>query len=662
MTLNEKLKNLPNESGVYIFKDSDGNIIYVGKAVVVKNRVRQYFHSNPSQGHTKVAAMVSQIEDLEFILTLSEKDAFALEASLIKKHSPKYNILLKDDKASPYIRINLAADYPDLSITRKPKKDGAKYFGPYFAGVRINELVSIIRSAYQVRFCKSALKQKRECLNFHINLCLAPCQKKVTKQKYRQNLDKAIAFLKGADDQIKGILEDKMKQAVSQEDFERAIGYRDQLEMIKKLKAADVSGFASLGEESNFDLDIDCFAFASDGDYCTAAINIVRGGRMMGVKNFYLGLSGLSKSDTLFSFIAQYYNENEVPKLVALNIENDGQFIKNYDDRFANNLDFKKENLDKIEGEKSDKKQTENLKQSDGFDGLKEYLKHLRGGAVSVFKPLKGYRKRLMDMAIKNATEYLTAGQEQSKRDFSLTTGACQDLAAVLNLPKIRRIECYDVSNIQGQDVVASGVCFVDGRPLKSDYRRYKIRTVATQDDYASHAEVMSRRFKSGAIDIPDLIVIDGGKGQLSAAIGAIRTSQYFGLSGNDSFASQTPLDSSTIPIPPVIALAERDELIFTLNNPHPIALPKGDYALRLLVRIRDEAHRFALNYNRHLRQSRLDSELKKIDGVGKSTMQKLNKAFSFEDLKTATAHQIHSKAKVSLAVAKNIEDYFKKS
>ncbi|MCL2610597.1 MAG: excinuclease ABC subunit UvrC [Defluviitaleaceae bacterium] len=664
MTIEQKLKNLPPEPGVYLMYDERGEVIYVGKARLLKNRVRQYFHDGKKD--EKVLAMVKLIADFNYIITLSEKDAFALESSLVKKYDPKFNILLKDDKAAPYIRINLKEEFPSMQVVRKVKRDGAKYFGPYFGGIRVMDVVSIVRAAYKVRFCKGRFGS-RECLNYHINLCLGPCHmgkrgsvisefggkdrvlregamigganyiventngntsyvthgmgkmgEKAQKEKeivfaeyanlYRDAVNKAVAFLSGRDADARLLLEERMKSAAGAEDFERAIGYREQLLMIEKMKERHVSSFSNLE-------DIDSFYLASDGINAAAAVNVVRGGRMTGVRVFYLGeISMGGSAEMLTSFIVQYYDGNEIPKKVNLG------FDSSFED--------------------------------EDFGGLSEYLSVVRGNKTIVGIPERGIMKKLVDMAGKNAEEHLNSGLDKFKREQDMTTGACERLGKLLGIENLKKLECYDVSNMAGEDVVASGVVFVNGVPNKSLYRRYKIKTVDGQDDYAAIREVMMRRFRIDKVreeGVPDLVVIDGGKGQLAAAWSAI--CDVILSSGNNI---------SHIYSKNVVGLAKKDEIIHLVGGGQ-ISLAKGDYVLRLLMRARDEAHRFANSYNRLLRGGKLGSILERIEGVGEVKRKKILASINFKEIKTLSVDGIVEKSGIDIKTAENIVEFFKK-
>ena len=561
----EKLKDLPDKSGVYIMRDTFGHIIYIGKAVILKNRVRQYFFN--TQKDEKVRAMVSCIADFDYIITLSEKDALSLEANLVRKHKPHYNILLKDDRHNPYIRIDLKQKFPNIEVTRKIKNDGARYFGPYFFGVRVQEIIDVIKSAYRVRCCpKNLFANKRACLNHHIRLCLAPCCGNVTEEEYRMAVDKVVAFLSGKDSDAEHIIGEKMAAAVEAEEFERAIRYRDQLAMLKKLKDRVLS-------ELRDNRDLDAVSFVSDGAYGAVGVVVVRGGKLMGALKFSIEGAYLSESDGITQFLTQYYAGQNVTIPPEILLE-------------------------------------------EVFDAsaLEEYLYSLSGEKIEISFPQKGIKKKIVKMAEENARDYLVKSLDRVKRDYELCEGANERLKAILGLPNLHRIECYDISHISGTNQVASGVVFFDGRAHKTEYRRYKIKTVEGSDDFKSLAEVISRRLeraKSGdekfAV-LPDLMVIDGGKGQLSHA-----------------YASMLEKGVDI----PMISLAKREEEIFTVGSSIPIILKKDSFPLKLLQRIRDEAHRFAISYHRNLRAKSVGSVLEQIQGIGPKKRQILLKAFS---------------------------------
>ncbi len=551
--LEEKLKDLPASSGVYIMYDAEGTVIYVGKAVVLKNRVRQYFHQSGSKPE-KVQRMVERVAGFRYIITSSEKDALALENNLIKKHMPQYNILLKDDKSYPYIKINFKADYPALEITRRLKKDGARYFGPYFNGIRARDIVELIKSAYPIRTCGLNLskvpKNHRECLNYHMHLCSAPCKGRVTKEGYAAVMEQAAAFLNGKDDAIEAALKEKMLAAAGREEFETAVRCRDYLLMLSRLTERAVTDLPK-------NISMDVFAYAESGLHAAVSVLMVRGGKSIGCENFPVTDVSLSEGQALSEFITRYYADKAVPPpevVTAVNIE--------------------------------------------GEDAAQQYILERTGIKPEFTVPQKGVRKKLLDTAALNAHDYLVKSLDTIKRKEDFTLGAVLQLQKALELSKTpHRIECFDISNISGVDKVASMVVFINGEAAKKDYRRFKIKTVEGADDFASMKEVLKRRLlrdKAGDETFalpPDLIVVDGGKGQLSSA-----------------HAAMTELGLNY----PMIGLAKREEEVFRVGESDPVLLDKRSNALKLLQRVRDEAHRFAITYHRKTREKNFKAQMVK--------------------------------------------------
>jgi excinuclease ABC subunit C len=556
--LKEKLQHLPENPGVYVMLDKAGQIIYVGKAKNLKNRVRQYFHSAVKTD--KVMAMVSNIADFYYIIAPTEIDALSLENNLIKKHKPRYNILLKDDKTYPYLKISLKESFPTFKITRKIKKDGAKYFGPFMGGVSVRDVFEIINLAFGIRPCDKKLnpdKPIKECLNFHIKKCLAPCNGCVSKEQYDSLVSRAIDFLNGDTKDTEKMLKEKMLLASEREEFELALKYRDNLNSLEKIKQKRITAL-------NKFINADVLAYKTNGIYATISLLIVRSGIMLGVKNFAFESNLNSDSEALREFVLRYYKTGvEVPDEIIC-----GQEIAD-------------------------------------FELLTEYFKNEFDKSVSILHVHQGVRKQLTDMAELNALEHLETAVDKIKHKNDMTISACKSLQQKLNLKNYpKRMECYDISNISGVDKVGSMVVFIDGEPDFDSYRRFKIKTVEGADDYKSHQEMMARRLErlsagDEKFPKPDLIVIDGGKGQLSA-IGEVF--EKFNITDID-----------------LISLAEREEEIFVPNHSQSIVLDRRDYCLKMLIRLRDEAHRFAINYHRSLRGKRaLSSVLDKIKGLGK--------------------------------------------
>ena len=599
--LQAKIKLLPLDPGVYVMLDAYNNIIYVGKAKRLKNRVTQYFRNGFKT--EKVAQMVMNIADFYYIITPTERDALSLENNLIKKHKPKYNILLKDDKTYPYIRVNLKDDYPTFSITRKPTKDGAKYFGPFMCGVNVNDVLSIIRDAFKVRNCKYNVtidKTRKECLNYHIGLCLAPCSKRCSRDEYMVEVNKAVEFLSGNDSVAEKILTEKMSKSVENEEFETAIALRDRLKMLSALKERRITAI-------NKFITADIITVASNG--VSSAINLlfVRNGRMLGSRFFIADTLAETDGERLTAFIGQFYQDGrEIPDEIILPFETGDNAL------------------------------------------IAEYLTVMRDKTVEVTTPKQGVKKRLIDMSFKNANEYLEKQIGKIKRKDDMTISACKRLQEVLGLKKYpRRIECFDISHISGVDKVGSMTVFIDGEPSKNDYRRFKIKTVEGNNDFECLKEVLTRRLSKLNTDEeekfprPDLIVIDGGKGQLTAVKTAFNT-----------YANDIEF----------ISLAEREEEIFIPNNSNPIVLPKSDNALKVLIRIRDEAHRFAITFNRSLRGKRtLKSVLTEIEGIVKKKRDALMNTFKdIESIKKATLLELTKVDGIGKAHAEKIIEYFK--
>ncbi len=596
--LQEKLKLLPENPGVYIMLDKDGMVIYVGKARVLKNRVRQYFHSSAKP--EKVLAMVENIADFYYIITQTEIDALALENNLIKKYKPKYNILLKDDKTYPYIKAHTKEEFPRFSITRKIKKDG-KYFGPFMGGIRCKDILDVVSSVYNVRLCQTAIvqKPKKPCLAYHLHRCAAPCGHLCSKEEYAQKVKKALLFLDGNYEEAESILQEKMMRFAENEEFELAMQYREKLNMLSKLKLKRITSI-------NRAMNADIIALKTNYLYSSVNVLVTRSGIMQGGSNFALEDASLSESDALTAFILQYYSTHELPDEIITQGYCEKQLLENY---------FKEKFSKKVE--------------------------------VTLAK--SGVKKKLLDMAEKNASDYLSKVIDKIKHKDDMTKNACERLKDVLGLKKYpKRMECYDISNISGVDKVGSMVVFIDGEADKKSYRRFKIKTVEGANDYASHQEMMRRRLaKLGTKEEerfpkPDLIIIDGGKGQLSAV------KQVF-----DEFGI-TDIE--------LISLAEREEEVFTLFFEESIVIDKRDYVLKMLQRIRDEAHRFAITYFRSLHSKRnLASVLSQIEGVGRKKQIALMEKFgTIDKIMNADVDELCQADGIGKELAKRIHKYFK--
>ena len=607
MDIKRKIKELPTNSGVYIMENHNGEVIYVGKAINLKNRVSQYFQEN--KNHTvKVKAMVSNIADFRYIITKNEYEALALENNLIKRYQPYYNILLKDSKSYPYIKLDTKEPFPHFTITRKLKKDGAKYFGPYFAGVRPADLLETINLVYPIRTCSgfNLPKRTRPCLNYDMGLCSAPCVGKIDQSSYAQYILKAIEFLKGNDNEVREILQQKMEKFANLEQYETAMNYRNKLRMLDRIGSHTIAFLPNT-------CDLDVFAYASNGNTACIAVLSVRGGRSVGVECFHLLDAFTSPQQALGSLMVQYYDSvGLAPKEIVVGIdENELTDLAHY--------------------------LNEQHKNSEVYGN----------GEIRLFNAQKGDKRKLYLMAYENALLYLDKFVEEDRRIDDMTIGAVNQLQEILQLPsRPSRMECYDISNIGGVMSVASMVVFVEGAPQKSHYRKFHIKTVKGADDFASMSEVIYRRLndiKNKPDDpsfgvVPDLIVIDGGKGQLSNAYRAIKDCGY---------------DIS------LISLAKQDEEVFVVNKSQPIIIPKTYTSLKLLQRIRDESHRFAITFHKSLR-NKVSSVLDEIAGVGKVKQKILYKNFkSIDAISSASIQELEKIKGITKKDAQAIFKYF---
>lgn len=592
----EKLKLLPDEPGVYIMQDKNANVIYVGKARNLKNRVRQYFHASVKT--QKVMAMVQNIVDFNYIITKSEIDALALENNLIKKYKPKYNILLKDDKTYPYIKVTINEKFPTFSISRKLKK-GAKYFGPYMGGVRVRDVLDMVNIAFGVRICSTPVteKPKKPCLNYHIHRCPAPCAHLCTEGEYAERVKSAIKFLDGDETEVERLLNEKMLKFAENEEFELALDCREKLAMLSKIKLKRITAL-------NRDINADVIAIATNQMYSAVNILITRKGIMQGASTYAID-NNATDEEALSSFITQYYTNHEIPDEIITHEYCEIQLIEDY---------FKTE----------------------------------RQKSVTVISPKQGVRKQLFEMAQNNASEYLEKAIDKIEHKEDMTLNACQRLQELLNLSRFpRRMECYDISNISGVDKVGSMVVFLNGEADRSSYRRFRIKTVEGANDFASLQEVLKRRLsKLGSdeeerFEKPDLIIIDGGKGQLSAV------KQIF--------------DEMNIKDIDLISLAKREEEVFVPNSNQSIILDKRDYCLKMLQRIRDEAHRFAITYFRSIHsKNTLSSVLDGISGIGSKKKKALIEKFgSIDKVMNATISELKEVDGIGENFALIIKKYF---
>ena len=595
--LAEKLKLLPDSPGVYIMKDVRGKIIYVGKAVVLKNRVRQYFQSSRSQA-PKVRAMVSHIADFETIMTANEVESLILEANLIKKHRPRYNIRLKDDKSYPYVKVTVQEDFPRVFITRRVMHDGARYFGPYTNVTALRDSLKLLRRLFPLRTCR--IMPERPCLEYHIKRCLAPCVGKVSQEDYGAMIRAVLLFLEGRTDDVERALEQRMQHAAQAYHFEIAARLRDQLAAVRAATQRQniVTGAG----------DQDAIGMARSSVGVCVQIFFIRSGKMIGREHFLLrGSEEESDVDVLRAFLEQYYNQATfVPREVLL-----PQVLADADREVIQNW----------------------LSEKKG------------GGRVVLLTPQRGTKRDLIVMATGNAEKFLADEQTRQSLSDQQTLGAVEELGRYLGLEKAPyRMECFDISHNQGQETVASMVVFEGGLPKKSDYRRFKIKSAEGKpDDFLSMREVTTRRYVGlPEEELPDLIVIDGGKGQLSSALEIIRME-----AGHKNV--------------PVVGLAKQFELIFTEGCPDPVELPRRSASLYLIQRIRDEAHRFAITFHRKLRGKRnLVSVLDHIVGVGPKRRQSLWTHFgTLDKIKAASIEELAAAPGMNRPAAEAVFHFF---
>lgn len=605
--IEEELKKLPDKPGVYLMKDNTGHIIYVGKAINLKNRVRQYFQN--SKNHSiKVKKMVQHIAEFEYIITRSEVEALVLECNLIKKYDPKYNIQLKDDKTYPYIKINVQDHYPKMTIVRQMKKDGAKYFGPYTNVGAMWEVVEIVKNTWKLRTCSRNLPRdigkERACLNYHIGKCDAPCEDRISEADYRKIVDEVVSFLSGKyKDVIKHLQEEMMKASENME-FERAATLRDQIMAIDKLEQKQTATLSTL-------LDQDVIAFAKSPEDTLVQVYFVRQGKLVGREHFYLQNTEDESIESVFrDFVVQFYaNAAFVPKEIVI----------------------EREPLEK--------------------ETLEKYLAEKRGSKVKLIVPQKGEKHGLMELASKNADVTLSQFGDKIKKEQQRTTGALVELQRAIGLEKLPyRMEAYDISNTQGVQSVGGMVVFEGGKPKKSDYRKFKIKSIFGPNDYGSLEEVLERRFnrmktedeENSFTKIPDVILMDGGKGQVSIAKKVI---------------DKYDLDIAICGM----VKDDRHRTRGLLYEGEEIYLDSHSEAFKLVTRVQDEVHRFSIEYHKKLRgKVQVQSVLDDIPGIGKERRKTLMLHFkSVDNLRNATLDDIEAVEGIPKNVASNIYNYF---
>jgi excinuclease ABC subunit C len=632
----ERLKAAPRRPGVYLFRNERGEVVYVGKAASLRNRMRSYFGA-PHSLEPKTRALRDAIADFEYVVTHTEQEALHLEATLVKRHQPFFNVRLKDDKHYPYIKVDLADPWPRLYITRRVEKDGGRYFGPFASASSVRKTLDITKKLFPWRSCTMTItgNEPRPCLEYFIHRCIAPCTSYCTREEYDEVIRETVLFLEGRTEEVVRSLRAQMEAASEALDFERAASLRDQVAAIERVTETQTVASTKPTDE-------DVFGLARQDGEAMVQVLFVRGIKLVGTDHFSLaGAQDASDGEVLASFLKQFYGSaTYVPRRLLLPL---------------------------VVPER---------------DLLASWLSERRGGPVELQAPQRGEKRRLVELAQTNAKEALEQARARWLADTGKTEAALEGLAEALDLPSLpRRIECYDISNIQGTNAVGSMVVFADGRPRPQEYRRFRIRTVHGSNDFAMMQEVLRRRFKKasapaerspetapgrdgvlrqaqdGASErvrrraeaqrkaeawstLPDLLIVDGGKGQLSAALEVLRE---VGLE----------------PVVPAAGLAKRNEELFVKDRPEPIALPRDAQALFLVQRIRDEAHRFAITYHRGLRQKRsVQSALDAVPGIGPKRKKALLRKFgSVKAIREAPVEEIASTVGFTRSLAEKVKE-----
>ena len=591
---------MPNSPGVYLMKDAEGNVIYVGKAANLKHRVQSYFGRKPRLPF-KLQQMVDRVNDLEFFVTNSEQEALILELNLIKRHHPRYNVRLKDDKTFPYLKIDLNEDWPRVYITRRLEENGARYFGPFASAKSVRQTLKMIKGIFPFRSCNKPITgtDPRPCLEYHIHHCLAPCIGATTKEEYAEVINQVIQFLEGKEEMVVQELEKKMKQAAEALNFEQAAILRDQIEAVEKVIEGQRIATMVRGEQ-------DVIAFAEDRDQAYVQVFFIRGGKLIGRDNFILqGTRSESSQQIMTSFIKQFYSSAaSIPPLLLLQHPAEDKAI------------------------------------------IENWLGKKRGARVRIQVPHRGNKKQLVDIVAENARQGLELLKIKQLAAPAVLETALAEIQKELRLPDLPlRMEAYDISNISGTAAVGSMVVFEKGMTKPAHYRRFRIKTVVGANDYAMLQEVLKRRFKKSSetgswATLPDLVLIDGGKGQLSAALEAMRE-----------------MGADTVP---VASLAKESEEIFVPQKAESTRLPLSSPGLQLLQRLRDEAHRFALGYHKKVHKKEVfASALDNIPGIGPKRKRALLKHFgSVEAIKEASAEELASVKGMSQKLAQKLKEY----
>lgn len=592
----EKVSHLPTTPGVYLWHDKYNRIIYVGKAINLRNRVRSYVRQDANRA-PKVTAMMRRAVDVEIIQTKTEMEALILENTLIKEHHPKYNIMLRDDKTYPYIKVAVQEDFPRVYMTRRMERDGAKYFGPFTDVTAVHQVLKLLYLYYPLRTCRS-MKVDRPCLQYHMHYCEAPCVGLVKAEKYRTYIDEVVQLFEGKHTPLLDTIQKKMEDAAEQLEFELAARYRDQLTSIGKIQEKQ----RMVTQRG----DLDVLGIAMEGNLACVQLLFIRGGRLLGRENYFVNTEGDEAEIIMTEFIKQYYGSTTfIPKELLLPMESSEQQL------------------------------------------FTEWFTDMKGQNVDISVPQRGYKKDMINMAHENAQTFLNERRRQWQHEIDKTGGAVKRLAEVLDLPRLpERMECFDISHTQGAETVASMVVFEGGKPAKKEYRRFKLKTTQGKpDDFKSMAEIMERRYGNETDwPMPDLIVIDGGKGQLNAALPLIRQVGVVDV--------------------PVISLAKRIEEVFVEGKSDSIILSHHTPELQLLQQIRDEAHRFAITYHRKLRGKRnLESILDHIEGIGPKRRQALWKEFgTLEKMKEASVEELEQVESMNRKSAQTLYNFFRMS
>ena len=605
--IQEELKKLPGKPGVYLMHDADDTIIYVGKAISLKNRVRQYFQTSRNKG-PKIERMVTHIARFEYIVTDSELEALVLECNLIKEHRPKYNTMLKDDKAYPYIKVTVNEDFPRILFSHQMKKDKAKYFGPYTSAGAVKDTIELLRKLYDIRSCNKSLPKEigkdRPCLYYHIHQCKAPCQGYISREEYGEQIKKAISFLNGNYNDIIKELTGKMTEAAEEMRFEQAAEYRDLIDSVRRIgERQKITN--SDGEDK------DVIALAMDKEDAVAQVFFIRNGKLIGREHYYLRIGEEEqKSEVLLTFMKQFYSGTPfIPREIMISEEIAEQEL------------------------------------------MEEYLSSKRGQKVRIRVPKKGSKEKMVELAERNAQIVLDQDRERIKREEGRTVGAVKEIARWLNLPSIDRIEAYDISNISGFQSVGSMIVYEKGKPKRSDYRKFKIKWVQGPNDYASMEEVLTRRFtheSKGEFDsfsrFPDLILMDGGRGQVNIAL------KVLGELGID------------IPVCGMVKDDNHRTRGVYFNNVE-IPIDTSSEGFHLVTRIQDEAHRFAIEYHRSLRsKEQVHSVLDDIPGIGETRRKALMRRFrSIENIRDASVEELSQTESMNMQSAESVYTFFHK-